>query len=558
MSTNFVSSLRSFSQKSKPVIDILLKNNRDTYVSSYTTLEKIEGEVSIMVPLDTKIDNIEITFEGVTKTWVEKAGMSAPTTNKTRAQHNFLKLKQPIGERSLPASHIAKAGQTYKFPFTFVVPEQLLPQVCSHRNAGAQIHDAHTRLPPSLGDPMLASDGTSLLDDLAPEMVRIAYMIKVKLTRNSPSKPIVLVEAAKKIRIIPAIEEEPPLHVSDDEEYCLRKEKDVKKGVFKGKTGRITIEASQPKAFYLPAPGSDSSTPNTMATVNLRFDPAEANSKPPRLATLFAKLKITTYFSTQPMHSFPTHNSTTIFDSTRGFYDASQHLSSRCIESAQWHSHTSPYPDARRDSVTSTTASLTFPSPSLSYTGSTFYTASVLVPISLPSKKAFVPTFHSCLVSRVYKLDLGLSYHTSSGIGSTSLLSLKVPIQIAAMGNPNATATISSSEAHAIAAREAVSFFVPRSVAPPSPDCMHPESLSTPSSASSLADSASFTSSSTSASEVGDDEGATSGRALPTADDSSNDPPVYAFSATERWASLGLYGVGAPGPIAAANVMPRY
>jgi hypothetical protein len=59
-----------------------------------------------------------------------------------------------------------------------------------------------------------------------------------------------------------------------------------------------------------------------------------------------------------------------------------------------------------------------------------YYTASVVVPIILPKKKAFVPTFQSCLIARIYSLDLSLSFHPVGKTVLTPTLSLRVPIQI--------------------------------------------------------------------------------------------------------------------------------
>lgn len=56
--------VQSFTRRNKPIIDITLNDQQDTYVSSYTTLDKIEGEVSIKAEHDLKFDDISITFEG--------------------------------------------------------------------------------------------------------------------------------------------------------------------------------------------------------------------------------------------------------------------------------------------------------------------------------------------------------------------------------------------------------------------------------------------------------------------------------------------------------------
>ena len=65
---------------------------------------------------------------------------------------------------------------------------------------------------------------------------------------------------------------------------------------------------------------------------------------------------------------------------------------------------------------------------STTYNGGAYYVARILVPIELPANKAFVPTFHSCLISRTY--SLGLSLSTNSAFGGN--LDLKLPIQVAA------------------------------------------------------------------------------------------------------------------------------
>lgn len=408
---------------------------------------------------------------------MEKLATTAATNSRTNAFHNFLRLTQPINDESLPPTRVAEAGRTYKIPFHFVVPERLLPQSCVHPRESEQVHHAHLELPPSLGDPMLASDGHSLLDDLAPDMTTISYAIKVRVVRRREDggKPLILADSAKKLRIIPATDEQPPLNITngEDGDYVLRKEKVLKKGMFKGKLGRLTMETTQPKSLNLPPPRLESSCPpTTMATVNLRFDPAEESSQPPRLGQLWNRIKVATFFGTLPMSDFPTKTGLSVYESQRGLFVETLNLSSRCVESAQWERHISSHSPApiRRDSGWSTSSSASIPEPSSAYAGSIFYTAKLLVPITLPKHKTFPPTFHSCLVSRMYALDFSLSVHTPGATVSAQTLHLKVPLQISATGNIDARPEISAAEAQAIAARELDDFFNPRSLAPPSPE----------------------------------------------------------------------------------------
>jgi hypothetical protein len=397
---------------------------------------------------------------------VEKVATTAPTSGRTTARHRFLKLIQPIDDALLPEDNVAKAGVLYTYPFEFVVPDRLLDQQCTHRVESPRVHEAHTHLPPSFGDPMLAGDGQTLQDDMAPDMSKIQYIIRAKMirARATGTKSSEVADKAIKVRIVPAKEEDPPLSINEDtKDFELRKEKDVKKGLFKGKMGRITAEAPQPAGFVLPALKKRSSSPiTTMTTVNLRFDPVDDRVQPPPLGSIVSKLRAQTFFGSAPFRSLPTRSSVTAWDTQRGLYIEPLELSSRCISSVEWRKHggeNSPVAGlSRRESNFSdlSKASVNYiPEPSSAYQpGTPFYTAKVLVPMSLPKNRSFTPTFHSCSVSRTYVLDLNISYHTPSATVSTPSIQLRLPIQISAKGNPNATATMSEEEAETIATRE--------------------------------------------------------------------------------------------------------
>lgn len=415
---------------------------------------------------------------------IEKVATTAPTSGRTTGRHRFLKVLQPIDSSLLPEGAVAKAGVLYTFPFEFVVPDRLLDQQCTHRVESAQVHEAHIHVPPSFGDPMLAGDGQTLQDDMAPDMSKIKYMIRARMikARAIGTKSSDVADKAIKVRIVPAREEDPPLSIHDDnKDFELRKEKDVKKGMFKGKLGRMTAQAPQPSGFRLPALRHRSSCPiSTMTTVNLRFDPVDDKVQPPPLGSIVSKLRVQTFFGSVPFRMLPSKSSVNAWDTQRGLYMQPVELSSRCISSVEWQKHDGEQsPGAglcRRQSDfsdLSTASAYDVPEPSSAYrAGTLFYTARVLVPMSLPKNRSFAPTFHSCSVSRTYVLDLHVSYHTPGATVSTPSIQLRLPIQISAEGNPNAVATISEEEAEAIATREvdeelAEGRFSPRSVAPP-------------------------------------------------------------------------------------------
>lgn len=445
--------MRLLTSMLKPVIEVALNDGQQNdFVPSYTSRDQIRGVVSITAKCDTPFDEIYVTFEGTTKTFVEKVSTALPANGRTEAFHVFLRLIQPIDAESLPEDRLLRASQTYSIPFTFVVPEKLLPQSCNHSPANHKIQDLHLNLPPSLGDPMAASIGNVLLDDMAPEMAVVSYAVKVRLFhgRNSSGKLNLITDNTRKLRIMPTSAEQRPIPfpggLKDD--YRTRKEKEIRRGMFKGgKLGCLIMESSQPKSLRLPPLRSTSSPKHipssaysscppvtTMATVNLRFDPTDPSSPPPKLSTLTTKLKVATFFSSTPLSGLPTRITDFHYSSSKGVHVETIQLSSRCIASAQWARHSPPSSPTAPSSPSSSTSTSFSPTPSSLYTGGVFYTTQILVPVTLPSSnnttKTFVPTFHSCLVSRTYALDL---YLGTQAVGSSNL-HIKLPVQISMRG----------------------------------------------------------------------------------------------------------------------------
>lgn len=459
---------KRLAQQGRPDMEIII----DDYIEGkiYTTFDALSGKVEITAPHNARFDEIQITLEGTVKTFVDNLS-PANTKSKTTALHKFLKLVMPIAETVYPQPRVAEAGRTYTFPFNFVIPDQLLPRSCSHVCVSDHVHDAHLQLPPSMGDREV-----SVQDDLAPEMSKVQYAIKVRVVRNQEvdNKEIVLVEGLRKIHIVPAVTEAPPMSIEPtDYEFTLSKTKSLKKGMFSGKLGRITVSAAQTSALILPAPSSASCTPpTTMATMNLRFDPHESSSQPPRLGGLTTKIRASTHFAARPAAAFPTHRRSTVpYESYRSVWDISIPLSSRCVESVAWTKHTPAPAYTRRDSASSTESSdysdnVYAPAPKENVA---YYSATILVPITLPSSKIWIPTFHNCITSRAYTIDLDLTIHTpGAGVPAYSV-ALRLPIQIAAAGNHSRRATLTAEEAAAELAG-ANEYLTPRLIAMPHED----------------------------------------------------------------------------------------
>ncbi|KAF7714567.1 Uncharacterized protein PECH_006117 [Penicillium ucsense] len=457
-------SLDIFTRRSVPKIDILLAGQKPGLVSSYTTSDRIEGHVTVKVDTDTRFDEVEIIFQGSSHAIVERAACPG----RTGSQQMFLKLRQPIEESEYPCPRILEAGRTYSYPFTFVVPDRLLPQACTHPRSSIHIHHAHTTLPPTLGDPMLAGNGKTLLDDMAPSMCQVSYTVRAAVLK----KPVgdqgelkTLANTAKKVRIIPAIAEEPPINVADHTVYITQKEKLVKRGFLRGKLGRLVASASQPSPIrLLPLGRAADNTVTTVARIHLRFDPV-GGEQPPKLGSLSSKIRVSTHFGAGPWEDFPTQKTSTHQGQVgQGLYIDAVPISNMCVASAQWKKHTTQLEPERRSSMLSMISDDSQESTTAD-AKATYFTTSLVIPISLPKNKAFVPTFHSCLISRIYALDLSLTYHTPGANVLTPTISLRLPIQV--ITQPDNAPSSKNGASVIVTPEEVEEYFQPRSVAPP-------------------------------------------------------------------------------------------
>lgn len=468
--------LRSLYHGQKPDIKIVLHNKQ----KSFTTHEKLEGVVSIVSPCDISFDDIDVEFVGTSRTYVERLTTAAAISGRSEAFHQFLKLQQPGLPELYPEGRVLVAGHKYDFPFVFVIPDQLLPRICQHRVVSDTVRNAHLNLPPSLGCGSAGdreegdAEDKAMHDDMCPEMASIRYGVFAKVSRNKEQGGEIVrttIESkAKRVRVMPARGEEPPLDTEGKEsEYTMRRERMIRKGVLKGKLGTLVMEAVQPSAMMLRSESGAHS--NSMANIRLRFDPADDKALPPRLGSLDSKIKVCTYFASTARPIFP-GKATAISEIAQGMHCEQFDLPKRSVARTEWTKHEPgerPAPE-RRDSGLSTSsmhanfARSIFTKPSAAYKGGSYFTAVLEMPIALPEKKTFVPTFHTCLVSRIYQLKFELGLQTAGIVGSVDL---RVPFQITSGDPDSRSSSRRSSYASSIGeetAEDVSAFFQPRDV----------------------------------------------------------------------------------------------
>ncbi|KFY56208.1 hypothetical protein V496_06763 [Pseudogymnoascus sp. VKM F-4515 (FW-2607)] len=452
-------------------IDIFLSGDNPSAkiahpVHTYTTYDDIRGHVAISALAPTPFSRVEISLLGTTRTAF--TDHSPPIIAGPHATHIFLRMAMPIPPSAYPPpsgsndTYLLNPGCPIHIPFHFVVPARVLPHACSHEHSSASVPEAHTQLAPSLGSFSVPRD------DLTFELANISYSISARLIAPSPtSKPSeVLSSAIRKFHVVPASEEAPPLLVLEESQYVFSKSKTVRKGLFRGKSGTLTLATTQPRAFSLPPPSTcDTLVPSAPIdlTLNLRFDPTNSSCAPPRLGALSSWIRATTVHSTSPARRIPDQElqGSPPDSQSRAFTTYVPLVAQNVPATAEplWRVVTAPK-YSRRDSgyssagsLSSTPSSSSSPTTSAASTGpyfsvsaasssedmdgvdekNSYYTTTIALRLVLPPSRTWIPTFHSCLVSRFYTLLLELVVHPP-GATIPFMLSLKVPVQVVSQG----------------------------------------------------------------------------------------------------------------------------
>ncbi|KAI0135311.1 hypothetical protein F4814DRAFT_17737 [Daldinia grandis] len=419
---------RKLSITPKSSINIHINNYYNSRV--YTTGSEVSGHVTITPQNDTRFDMLQVVLLGTTKTRIDAVNIPQATA------HTFLKLIMPIPESSYPIPRVFEAGLTYTMPFTFVIPSTLTLNACSHQVANNSVQDHHMRLPPTVG--------SWEKDDFAPHMSRVQYVVKARVYRDEVADGLTtkVMEAGQEIKVLPITPEDPPLSITKhDDLYVMSKSKSLRKTIISPKTGKVTITAAQPGAAMLSPDGQTSTS--TTVPLYLEFEPTSIDARPPKITGITSKVTAVTYFSAGGVSQYPNlrdwHRA---FGSEgRGSYSGTTSATTGPLGEVKWSRHLTA--QARRDSgygsdsLSSDIDLPPRPTPKKtkgSLPSPIFHAAQLQVPIQLPvQKKTFVPTFHSCITSRVYVLWLTVT--VVSG-GNSAHLTLGVPLQIGVGGGP--------------------------------------------------------------------------------------------------------------------------
>ncbi|EGX93749.1 arrestin [Cordyceps militaris CM01] len=381
---------------------------------TYTTHAPITGVAVLSVPRDTPFDRIAIQLAGFAAT------RNYMTPEIDQVLHHFLLLDMPPpppGTALPPRDHVLRAGQTYALPFHFVVPERLPIGSCGHRCEHASVREHHLRLPPTTG-------AWGDRDDGSPETARVQYCVSVAVLQQSAyvgEEPVCVLRGHHEVRVLPVYPEDAPLDIEHGAgqkwpEYKLAASKTLRKSLVARKLGVLSVEAAQPSVVLLSSDARQASSARIALT--LRFTPARSvqgaadeEASLPTVHSISAKLVAKTFYNTSHMGAFPDRPCRHELN-----FGASMH-----------------YSDSRRTAdVPFTWAAGGWQRHHKQVDQPTAWAATVEAAFQLPAdhKRILLPSFHSCLLSRIYILRLALSL--GPGHGSVTL---SLPLQVIVQGD---------------------------------------------------------------------------------------------------------------------------
>ncbi|PHH86523.1 hypothetical protein CDD83_10110 [Cordyceps sp. RAO-2017] len=409
----------------KPAVSIKIDGHFSSKV--YTSGSAVSGHAVVCTQRDTPFDDLDIIFTGIAATRLDFVQQYP-----SHSFRPFMKLRMPIATSALPEPRLFEAAKTYTIPFNFVVPHQLTLGACTHPCTSPAVREHHLRLPPTVG--------FWEADDQAPEMAQIEYAVKARVYRrpDAGGAPTKIMEGYHMVKVLPALPEDAPLDITfRDERYNLSKSKTIRKNLFSAKAGKLTATASQPGAVMLSPDGHGAST--TMARIDLDFAPSSVDQAPPKITSVAAKLTSATFFGAAPTDLLPNLGSRSVYTANPSLsYTTTSALFSESVGKLAWQQRNTT---GRRDSGYSSLGideyvSETDCSDRRARTAAKRkrgkkcpirHTTTLEIPFTIPTtnRKLFLPTFHSCLISRTYTLHLSLS----AGPANTAL-TLAIPLQI--------------------------------------------------------------------------------------------------------------------------------
>ncbi|KAF9893285.1 hypothetical protein FE257_011715 [Aspergillus nanangensis] len=313
-------------------------------------------------------------------------------------------MSQPLDSLPWMKVDMLEEGVQYQIPFNFVVPSEIPHQLCKHPYRHAQIFHEHLKLPPSMSSKSTYNGKTNTtLDSMAPRVVSVSYRLHFRVghkrDKTTKNRVVTVGEWTHLVHInSPRVERAPVLLLGDSSFYRPYENSYFIQGLRRRRLGQLSAQAAQPVAVYAP-------NLVTNIQISLQFKSSSGNT-PPGVVSIHSKLNAITAYSHTPWQDFPDMTDPVAWDPSKEYYKETRSLGVS-INTLNWEQYL--FGDNESDAA---------------------YRAILTVPIRLPDHLVYLPSFHSCLVSRFYSLKVAISHHLGRPWASSSKLSLTVPIQI--------------------------------------------------------------------------------------------------------------------------------
>ncbi|KAF5601146.1 hypothetical protein FPCIR_2328 [Fusarium pseudocircinatum] len=418
--------------KQDPTLEINIDGHYESKV--YTFGSTVTGFVTITAHNQLPFQSLQIDLRGITSTCGHAFQYGTPFRT-----HVFMQLQMPISASALPINQSFEPGKLYHVPFRFAIPEQLSSTACNHQNKA--VRERHLQPPPTMG--------SWDRDDLAGGSANVDYVIRVRLrlSKNKREGGQYL-DQSRSIKVIPALPEQPPLHISpDNSDYCLSQSKTIRKGVIGTKMGVVRASATQPEPILICLDGLNTS--GSQIPIDLEYIPVSTSAVIPEIRVKSATIETSTNFWLGIDGYLPDRHE----KPSNSVAPAAPWLTSHALvltgkETLNWqkdHQLVSERESYRRSTEPvqklKDCAEPHFASRSDSCAShwdfgsskSIAYKTSLSQSFQLPTDKSlFLPTFYSCLISRTYRIRVTLAI---GAYGNT--ISLVVPLQVVANGLDN-------------------------------------------------------------------------------------------------------------------------
>ena len=328
----------------------------------------------------------------------------------------FLTLREPVDRSELRRIRTTEVGWFYQIPFRFEVPPAQRKPAEWQMKFKESVRRAQLKLPPSYEKRSVPST--------APNIVSISYFVKAKLLRDDTEQP--LGETSRVIRIMPILKEEPPLQISSTlgKENVAATTAYLEGKTWTGSQGKLEMEVAQPRSLCLPVSTGYDTCPkesiDTKAEMRLTFEPKKVDGLPPKLLRITAEIRAATRVSSDVMSDCPYRIGNRADGTDNGLSVETISLAGGTVQEVKWHRRLAGH---ERDMISTDKVG-----------GLRYHTTVLPLPLVLPLKKHYLPTFHSPLISHFYVVVLILSYRRHGDAMALKKekesMRLEVPIQI--------------------------------------------------------------------------------------------------------------------------------